>query len=882
MRFHRPKLGLLSLLLLVLPAAAQRRTESIRGREVAAGQVLVKFKHSEQATITQAQWNEDVDTAQTVNREGLIRMHSRSKDTASMLRDLALRNDVLYAEPDYIVHTTTAPNDPNYAQLWGLKNSGQTILGVVGTNQADIGVESAWAVTTGSQNIVVGVVDTGTDYTHPDLAANMWNNPTGIGGCAVGTHGYNAIAKTCDPMDDNFHGTHVSGTIGAVGNNNLGVVGVNWNVSIMALKFLDSTGSGSVSDAITVIEFAIHAKIAGVNVRVLSNSWAGSGFSQALSDEINKANTYDILFVAAAGNSSADNTITATYPANYALPNVIAVAATDNNDGLASFSNYGSTNVHLGAPGVSILSTQPGNRYQYLSGTSMATPHVSGAAALLLSKTTLTTAQLKDVILKNVDPIPSLTGKTITGGRLNVCRAMPGCVLPPTPDFSLGASPTTITVPDAGSTAVYTVTITRISNFTPSVALSITGLPSGVTAVFSPASTTGTTSTLTLTAAALATAGTYPLTITGTTTSPALTHTTAISLVKSAAVSNITWTKVAVEGDTVFLPKGTIYRFGVGTQYLSSATTTADWTVVVSPGNFGGDPAYGIVKELDVQGTGAGVIVNGVPFGTVVVVPPVVVPPVIGTWTKVAVEGDTVFLPKGTTYRFGVGTQFLATATTSADWTVVVSPGTLGGDPAYGIVKELDVQGTGAGVIVNGVPFGNVVVPPVVVPPVTPVTWTKVAIEGDTVFLPKGTTYRFGIGSKYLASVTTTADWVVLVYYTNFGGDPAPGVVKELDVQGDGTGVIVNGTPFGGGVAPPPVTWTKITTEGNTVFLPKGTTYRFGIGTQYLVSATTTADWTVLVYYTNFGGDPAPGVVKELDVTGATTGILVNGAPFAP
>ena len=878
MRLQRTKLALLVFFLLALPAFAQRRTESIQGREVAAGQVLVKFKTTDQLVISQTQWTQDVDTAETVNSDGLIRMHSRSKDTASMLRNLSLRADVLYAEPDYIVHTTTSPTDPNYAQLWGLKNSGQTILGVVGTNQADIAAESAWAITTGSQSIVVGVVDTGTDYTHPDLAANMWNNPTGVGGCAIGTHGYNAIAKTCDPMDDNFHGTHVSGTIGAVGNNNLGVVGVNWNTSVMALKFLDSTGSGSVSDAITVIEFAIQAKIAGVNIRVLSNSWAGSGFSQALSDEIKKANTYDILFVAAAGNSSADNTITATYPANYNLPNVIAVAATDNNDGLASFSNYGSTNVHLGAPGVSILSTQPGSRYQYLSGTSMATPHVSGAAALLLSQNAaLTTAQLKDAILKNVDPIPSLTGRTVTGGRLNVCRAMPTCVLSGVQDFSLGTSPSTLTVPNTGSTAVYTVSITRISNLAASISLSISGLPSGITAVFSPSSTTGSTSTLTLTASAGAVTGSYALTITGTTTSPALIHSTAITLVKSAPVVTIAWTKVAVEGDTVFLPKGTIYRFGVGAQFLSSVTTNADWTVVVSPNNLGGDPAYGIVKELDVQGTGAGVIVNGVPFGTVVA-PPIVVPPVTVTWTKVAIEGDTVFLPKGTTYRFGVGTQFLAPVTTTADWTVLVYYTNLGGDPAPGVVKEVDVQGTGAGIIVNGVPF-NVVVPPPVVPPVT---WTKVAVEGDTVFLPKGTTYRFGIGSKYLASVTTTADWVVLVYYTNLGGDPAPGVVKELDVVGDGTGVLVNGTPFKGGAAPPPVTWTKITTEGNTVFLPKGTTYRFGIGTQYLASATTTADWTVLVYFSNFGGDPAPGIVKELDVVGDGTGVLVNGVLFKP
>ena len=747
------------------------------GHEVAAGQVLIKFNAAANAQGRQdMQWLEDIDRADAVNDAGVMRMHSRSKDTGTLIRDLERRGDILYVEPDYIVHSTAVPNDPSYGQLWAMKNTGQAILGSTGTAGADIGAQSAWDVTTGSSAVVIGVVDTGIDYTHPDLAANVWSNPGGVGGCPAGTHGYNAIAKSCDPMDDNFHGTHVSGTIGAIGNNGTGVVGVNWTTSIMSLKFLDSTGSGTTSNAIVAIDFAVRAKMAGVNVRVLSNSWGGPGLSQSLSNEIAKANANDILFVAAAGNSSSNNDVTPSYPASFNLPNIIAVAATDNQDNLASFSDYGPTTVHLGAPGVSILSTQPGNLYQYLSGTSMATPHVSGAAALILSKSTLTTAQLKSLILQSVDPIPSLAGRTVTGGRLNVCRAIPGCVLP---SFSLSSITPSVTVPNGGGTAVYNLSIGDAGGFTSPVSLSVSGLPAGVTAAFSPNPDTGTTSTLTLTVGSGVAAGSFPLTVTGTGGYPtAMTSSANITLVESPTVPVVAWTKVAIEGQTVFLPAGTTYRFGIGTSFLAPVTTTVDETLYVYYTTFGGDPAYGVVKELDVVGNGAGVLVNGVPFLS---------PPPAGTWTKVAIEGQTVFLPAGTTYRFGIGTSFLAPVTTTADETLYVYYTTFGGDPAPGVVKELDVVGNGAGVLVNGVPFLSV-------PPGT--TWTKVAIEGQTVFLPAGTTYRFGIGTSFLAPVTTTADETLYVYYTTFGGDPAYGVVKELDVVGNGAGVLVDGVPF--------------------------------------------------------------------------------------
>jgi subtilisin family serine protease len=288
-----------ALIVSVLPVYAQPGTqgrpptEVFQGREVAAREVLVKFRGATSATILQAGQQEDVDLIHEVGRAGALLFRSRSKDVAALVKNLSARPDVVFAEPNFIVYATQTPNDTSFGQLWGLQNTGQSIQGVPGTPGADIRAVPAWDITTGSTSNVVAVVDTGIDYTHPDLATNVWSAPhdfsVTIAGqtitCAANTHGFNAIANTCDPRDDNNHGTHVSGTIGAVGNNGLGVVGVNWTASIMGLKFLGSNGSGSTSNAINAIEFAIQAKtqFGGLaNVRVLSNSWGGGGFSQAL------------------------------------------------------------------------------------------------------------------------------------------------------------------------------------------------------------------------------------------------------------------------------------------------------------------------------------------------------------------------------------------------------------------------------------------------------------------------------------------------------------------------------------------------------------------------------------------------------------------------
>jgi subtilisin family serine protease len=501
--------------------------------EFVPGEVIVRVRGgATQQAIEQIDADANADGDQQIADIGdsQIRKLSVRSTVESAIRNLSGNSWVEYAEPNYILHANLAPNDPRYGELWGMKNTGQVIGGVAGKPGADISAESAWNTTTGTAAVIVGVVDTGVDYSHPDLAANIWNNPGGVGGCPAGTHGYNAITKTCDPRDDHYHGTHCSGTIGAVGNNALGVVGVNWTTRIMGLKFLDSSGSGTTADAITAIDFAVQAKIAGQNVRVLSNSWGGGGFSQALMDEINKANANDILFVAAAGNASANNDVTPNYPSNYNTANMVAVAATDNTDALAYFSNYGRTTVHLGAPGLDILSTQPGGLYQYLSGTSMATPHVAGTAALVLAaKPTLNTASLKAAILNNVDPIPSLSGITVTGGRLNAAKAVGSTPPPPPgPDFSLSASPASQTVIQGASTS-YTVTITRTGGFTGAVTLSAAGLPAGATASFNPNNTTGTSSTMSVATSTTTPTGSYPVTITG--TSGTLSRSTSVTLV---------------------------------------------------------------------------------------------------------------------------------------------------------------------------------------------------------------------------------------------------------------------------------------------------------------------------------------------------------------
>jgi serine protease len=342
---------------------------------------------------------------------------------------LRRQSSVRYAEPDYLMSTNAEPDDPSFGIQWGLENTGQSGNAITGKAGADIRAAAAWDVTTGNASTVMALLDTGVDYTHPDLADNIWSNPGGIGGCAEGTHGYNALTQTCDPMDTAGHGTHVAGTMAASGNNGLGVVGVNRKAAILPVKFANKVGSGTTTGLISAMEWVLCAKAAAVNVRVANDSLTNPGdtFSQALLNEVNRLSDNGVLFMTAAGNTKQDNDVTPRYPCDYGTPNEICVAASDQKDLLASFSNWGVTTLDLAAPGKNIYLTLPNGGYGFMSGTSMAAPLVTGAAALILSTGEHTTAELKTDILDNIDALSSLSGRVRTGGRLNVCKAIPGC-----------------------------------------------------------------------------------------------------------------------------------------------------------------------------------------------------------------------------------------------------------------------------------------------------------------------------------------------------------------------------------------------------------------------------------------------------------------------
>lgn len=341
-----------------------------------------------------------------------------------------------YAEPDYMVHTFVTPNDPSYGQLWGLNNTGQTVNGDSGIANADINAPQAWDTFTGDANFVIADIDTGMNYNHPDLSANAWTNPGEIpsngidddgNGFIDDIRGWDFVNNDNNPIDDNGHGTHTAGTIGARGNNGVGVTGVNWQCKLMALKFLGANGSGSTSGALSSLQYAV-AK----GVKVSNNSWGGGGSSQSMLNAINASQSIGHLFVAAAGNASNNNDANPSYPASYTSPNLIAVAATNNNDGMASFSNYGATSVDIGAPGVTVYSTY-GSSYAYLDGTSMACPHVAGCAALIYGYNPgWTWTQVKNSLMTTARPVSGLSGRCVTGGVVNIQAAIgPGA--PPTP-----------------------------------------------------------------------------------------------------------------------------------------------------------------------------------------------------------------------------------------------------------------------------------------------------------------------------------------------------------------------------------------------------------------------------------------------------------------
>lgn len=410
--------------------ASQPSFKAPEEAEFAPGRIIVKLKEEASPVAFDNQ-----------NRRNNARVERElPQDETKLLRlprDLPVREAVRrynsylgveYAEPDYLLAPTQAVsvNDPEYPRLHGLNNTGQG-GGVAG---ADISAPAAWTVTTGSDDVVVAVIDTGVDISHPDLRNNLWTNAdetrngrdddgNGYIDDVNGWDFYNNNASVYNSEDGDEHGTHVAGTIAAEGNNGIGVTGVAWNVKIMPLKFLGPNG-GYTSDAVRAIDYALDK-----GAKVSNNSWGGAGASRTLKDAITRAEAAGHLFVAAAGNAGQDNDVNPSYPASYDNPNIVSVAATNNRDELASFSNYGAQTVDVGAPGVGIFSTLPNNSYGSYNGTSMAAPYVSGIAALLLSNNNdLRYPELKDRILRSTVGVSSLRGKTRTEGRVDAGSAL--------------------------------------------------------------------------------------------------------------------------------------------------------------------------------------------------------------------------------------------------------------------------------------------------------------------------------------------------------------------------------------------------------------------------------------------------------------------------
>ncbi len=391
---------------------------------------------------------ENTEGAEIISGLRLARVDA--EDTLTAIKRFNERDDVLYAEPNYIYRVSAMPNDTRYSSLYAFKNTGQS----GGTIGADIDAELAWDRTTGSRNVVIGVIDEGVDIDHPDLQPNIWRNPGEVAGNGIDDDGNGKVDDVSgwDFVDDDnnvrpntpseFHGTHVTGIVGARGNNGVGVTGVNWQVSLLPLRSGDDDGLpgsallGAYAYAKTMRDlWESSGGTRGANIRALNNSYGGPGFSQSAFNAIQALSDSGVLFVAAAGNDNTDNDVYPSYPTNFVIPNVISVAATDRFDGLASFSQFGARTVSMGAPGVSILSTYPTTvnsttgatiaNYATISGTSMATPMVAGAAGLVCAANpNISMANLRGVLLYNGDRVDSLKGKTSTGRRLNVYNSV--------------------------------------------------------------------------------------------------------------------------------------------------------------------------------------------------------------------------------------------------------------------------------------------------------------------------------------------------------------------------------------------------------------------------------------------------------------------------
>ncbi len=431
-----------------------------KGLNANVPEVLVRFKPGvdlvQVRAIAAANNDRLIDEIESVS--GLTTIDDLDDaDAKTVAAAYAAMPNVAYAEPNYEIRLSETPlvgpdgkptsvtelfgpDDPMFKDQWALNNLGAK----GGRDRADIDALAAWTKTTGSDEVVVAVLDSGVDYTHKDLVNNMWQRPANVPryyddelGAFDDLRGYDGTngrggtypekgqgVLMSDPMDENGHGTHCAGIIGAEGNNGFGIAGINWKVKIMPLKFLGRGGSGTTEDAIEAINYVIDRKKAGVNIRIISGSFGSNQRSQAFEDVIKAAGDAGILFVAAAGNDGTNNDNLPHYPSNYDLPNVVSVAALDRNDNITSFSNFGSNSVDVAAPGKDILSTWLNGGFKSISGTSMATPYVSGVAALIVAKNPkISVSDLRKRLLSSVDKLDVLNGKVSTGGRICADKA---------------------------------------------------------------------------------------------------------------------------------------------------------------------------------------------------------------------------------------------------------------------------------------------------------------------------------------------------------------------------------------------------------------------------------------------------------------------------
>lgn len=416
------------------------------------GELIVKLKDATQKSSFLRWKGAGVNLSEEINlsygKLYVVEFNTTQKSMDSVIEMIKADSNVAYVEPNYIYslvqpkgelslpkvftiegdqYKNYTPNDPRFGSLWGLVNTGSNEPGGRGPGRsgADIDVMNAWDITKGSRQVKIAVIDTGIDYNHPDLADNMWvnlaekNGQPGVdddgNGYVDDIHGYDFANDDGDPMDGHSHGTHCAGTIGAVHNNGIGVAGVMADVSLVGIKFLTDSGSGATTNAIKSIDYATK-----IGVDLMSNSWGGGAYSEALKEAIQRASDAGIVFTAAAGNSGTNNDSNPHYPSNYEVDNVISVAAHTAQDDLASFSCYGARTVHVAAPGHNILSTVKNGGYAVYSGTSMATPHVSGALGLLLAhEGGLSVTEVRDRLMATSVPVSAYRRKVIKGGRLH-------------------------------------------------------------------------------------------------------------------------------------------------------------------------------------------------------------------------------------------------------------------------------------------------------------------------------------------------------------------------------------------------------------------------------------------------------------------------------